>query len=295
MSVSGLHEQFCSDKITFENLSPLTIKWHKAIFRSFHNFSGDIEIKEITRPSIENWIRWGRTERNWSPKTVRSSLMSLGVFLNWCVKESYIDSNPVKDIKKPKLPKKIPKHLTIPQAEQLLQWAQAYPYHYAFEKNRAVAILAMFMYSGVRYQELINLKLSDVDLTYKTIHVFSGKGGKDRVIPLCHNLEGYLTPYLKERESINPYSPYFFVSKTLRGRMSDNVIKRLFEKLKKKSGIVFRPHMLRHTFATLMLEGGCDLFSLSTMMGHSDIKTTSIYLTATVKHLQAQINKHPLQ
>lgn len=295
MSILTLHEQFCSDKITFENLSPYTIKWHKAIFRSFHNYSSVHSIDELTRPVIENWIRWGRTERNWSPKTVRSSLMSLSVFLNWCVKEGLIDVNPAKDIKKPRLPKKIPKHLTIPQAEQLLQWAQAYPYHYAFEKNRAVAILAMFIYSGVRYQELINLKLSDVDLTYKTIRVISGKGDKDRLIPLSNNLEGYLIPYLKERENINPYSLYFFVSKKIRGKMSDNVIKRLFAKLELKTKQHIYPHMLRHTFATLMLEGGCDIFSLSKMMGHSDIKTTSIYLTATVQHLQLQINKHPLQ
>ncbi len=295
MTILALHEQFCADKITFENLSPYTIKWHKAIFRSFHTFSDIGSIEELHRSVVENWIRWGRTERNWSPKTVRSSLMSLSVFLNWCVKESIIETNPTKEIKKPRLPKKIPKHLTVAQAEKLLQWAQAYPYHYDFEKNRAVAILAMFMYSGVRYQELVNLKFTDVDLTYHTIRVISGKGDKDRLIPLCHNLEGYLLPYLKERENINPYSPFFFVSKTLRGRMSDNVIKRLFAKLEQKTKMHIHPHMLRHTFATLMLEGGCDIFSLSKMMGHSDIKTTSIYLTATVQHLQQQINKHPLQ
>jgi len=76
--------------------------------------------------------------------------------------------------------------------------------------------------------------------------------------------------------------------------MGYNVIKRLFAKIKKSSGIYFTPHMLRHTFATLMLEGGCDIYSLSKMMGHSDIKTTTLYLSATVKHLQSQMLKHPL-
>ena len=151
------------------------------------------------------------------------------------------------------------------------------------------------MYSGVRYQELMNLKLNDVDFTHKVITVSQGKGAKDRMIPLCDALEGYLFPYLQERSQLNPYSIYFFVSKLNHGKMSDNVIKRLFEKLQKKSKLKFYPHMLRHTFATLMLEGGCDIFSLSKMMGHSDIKTTAIYLTATVKHLQGQMRKHPLQ
>jgi site-specific recombinase XerD len=65
-------------------------------------------------------------------------------------------------------------------------------------------------------------------------------------------------------------------------------------KLKDASGVSFHIHMLRHTFATLMLEGGCDIYSLSRMMGHSDIKTTTIYLSATAEHLRAQMGKHPM-
>ncbi len=71
-------------------------------------------------------------------------------------------------------------------------------------------------------------------------------------------------------------------------------LKRLVGQLKKASGLSFTIHKLRHTFATLMLEGGCDIFSLSKMMGHSDIKTTTIYLSATAEHLRSQITKHPL-
>jgi site-specific recombinase XerD len=73
-----------------------------------------------------------------------------------------------------------------------------------------------------------------------------------------------------------------------------NGLRRVFAKLQRFTGIEFRPHVLRHTFATLMLEGGCDIFSLSKMMGHSDIKTTTIYLAASAQHLRAQMIKHPL-
>ncbi len=66
------------------------------------------------------------------------------------------------------------------------------------------------------------------------------------------------------------------------------------KKIRQKSGIHFYPHLLRHTFATLMLEGGCNIYALSKMLGHSDIKTTTIYLAATTAHLQEQIRKHPL-
>ena len=64
--------------------------------------------------------------------------------------------------------------------------------------------------------------------------------------------------------------------------------------MRKSSGIIFSVHKLRHTFATLMLEGGCDIYSLSKMMGHSDIKTTTIYLAASAEHLRSQMTKHPL-
>jgi site-specific recombinase XerD len=76
--------------------------------------------------------------------------------------------------------------------------------------------------------------------------------------------------------------------------LTETGIKRLVEAIREASGIKFTIHKLRHTFATLMLEGGCDIFSLSKMMGHSDIKTTTIYLAASAEHLRAQMIKHPL-
>lgn len=294
MSVQALHNRFCDYKLQIEYLSDSTIRWHRNMFKSFLQYSHISEISEITEELVETWLCWGRTERKWSIKTHRSALMAINVFLRWCVKKKIIRENPAQHIPKPRLPKKVPRHLTLEQAELILNCAKTFPYNGIHERHRAVAIFAMFMYSGVRFKELIQLKLTDVDFQNNTISVFSGKGGKDRLIPLCPKLKQYLVPYLAERTNINPYSIYFFVPSRGHQMIDYNVIKRLFAKIKKKSGIYFYPHMLRHTFATLMLEGGCDVFSLSKMMGHSDIKTTTIYLTATVQHLQSQIYKHPL-
>ena len=77
-------------------------------------------------------------------------------------------------------------------------------------------------------------------------------------------------------------------------RQGEKAIPRLVDKLRRASGIYFTPHMLRHTFATLMLEGGADIYAISKMMGHSDIKTTTIYLSASTEHLKGEINKHAL-
>jgi site-specific recombinase XerD len=295
MSLSLLHNQFCQYKITFENLSPKTIEWHEYFFRSFLRCSELKEVEQVTKISVEKWIIWGRTVRNWSPKTAKGAIVSINVFLNWSVEQNIILENPAKKIPKPKLSKKIPKHLSLEQAEKLLLWVQQINYRYDYEKNRAVAMIAMFMYSGIRFQELRSLTLADVDFVNKVITINGGKGDKDRMIPLAFTLQGYLKPYLLERTKTNPYSIYFFVSRDAPGKISEKALRRVVTKIRETSKIFFTPHMLRHTFATLMLEGGCDVFALSKMLGHSDIKTTTIYLTATVKHLQFQIKKHPLE
>jgi len=81
MSIIILHQRFCEYKTTFENLSPKTIKWHEMLFKSFVKFSSVSSIAEVNKKIVENWIIWGKTSRDWSPKTIRSSLVSLNVYL----------------------------------------------------------------------------------------------------------------------------------------------------------------------------------------------------------------------
>jgi site-specific recombinase XerD len=288
------HQEFCNYKIVFENLSPRTIQWYKHNTENYLNFSEIEHLEEFTKQSVERWIIHNKTHRNWAPKTIRNALMTMTAFGNWCVTNKYFAENPAKNIPKPKLPKRLPKHLTREQAQILLDWTMAYRYTYTYEKPRAVAIIAMFLHTGVRHQELINLKLCDVNLESNVIHVISGKGDKDRVIPISGKLHKVLKEYLKFREKINDESPYFFVNKISSNKLSSMVIKRLFAKLRVKTKFHFHSHLLRHTFATLMLQGGCDVFSLSKMLGHSSITTTTIYLSATTHHLKDQIVKHPL-
>jgi len=289
-----LHRRFCDYSLVFKGNTRRTIQWFEETIGYVGKQTGATRVEEITRRKVEEWIFRGKTERNWSAKTIRSRLQSLSSFVDWCVDEGYLKENPVKKISKPKLPKRLPKHLTQEQALSLIEWAQNFPYKYRFERTRTIAIIATFIFTGVRLNELRNLKMYDVDLRNRSLSVNGGKGDKDRIIPLNLRLIEVLEDYLKDRERLNKSCLYFFTSMRSDTKMGDLVIKRIVEKLRVKSGIYFYPHMLRHTFATLMLEGGCDLFSLSKMMGHSDIKTTTIYLSATVSHLQGQIMKHPL-
>ena len=111
---------------------------------------------------------------------------------------------------------------------------------------------------------------------------------------MSHTLAHTLERYVEERKRLNKSCPEFFTSLNRNSGFTNSGLKNLTRKLNRDSGIKFNIHKLRHSFATLMLEGGCDIYSLSRMMGHSDIKTTTIYLAASADHLRSQITKHPL-
>lgn len=194
----------------------------------------------------------------------------------------------------PKTEKKLPPKLTKQEALRLLEIVYNYPYPYTYQRYRNYAIFATFVYAGLRKSELLRLKMVDVDLANQSIYIHQGKGSKDRIVPISTTLFGILKRYLDHRARLNKTCPEFFTSLNRNMGFTETGMKRVVEFARKASGIPFSVHKLRHTFATLMLEGGCDIFSLSKMLGHSDIKTTTIYLAASPEHLRSQMRKHPL-
>ncbi len=202
--------------------------------------------------------------------------------------------NPTDDIEIPKKERKLPPRLTKQDAMKILEIVYNYPYKYRFLRYRNYAIFSTFILAGLRKKELLNLKLTEVDLENMSIFIRQGKGSKDRVVPICSKLAESLENYLDERKRLKKTCAEFFVSLNHNMGFTENGLKHLLEEVKTASRINFSVHKLRHTFATLMVEGGCDIFSLSRMMGHSDIKTTTIYLSASAEHLRSQISKHPL-
>jgi len=292
--IQTLHQRFCDYSRTFKGNTPRTIAWFEEIFDYFLRFSQIETPAQITQEKVEAWLSEGKSQKSWSAKTIRNRIQAIASFVQWLAKREYIPKNPLANIDRPPLPKKIPKHLPQEKALKLIDWAKSYPFTYRFERKRTPAIIATFIFTGIRLQELLNLKMNDVDIENKVLSIQCGKGQKDRNIPLQPTLIRILEDYLNDRKRLNKLSPYFFTSMRGNDRMKPNVIKEITNKLRKASGIYFYPHLLRHTFAVLMLEGGCNIYALSKMMGHSDIKTTTIYLTATTSHLQIEMSKHPL-
>lgn len=169
------------------------------------------------------------------------------------------EPNPMGDIEVPKLDKHLPKRITKQEAMRLLEVVYNYPYKYKFVRSRNHAIFSTFLLAGLRKRELLNLKLTDVDLENLSIFIYQGKGGKDRIVPICYKLAESLKRYLQERVRLKKTCPEFFASSQHNMGFTDSGLKRLVEMASQASGVKFGLHRLRHTFATLMLEGGCDI------------------------------------
>jgi len=271
-----------------------TIRRYRFVINYYCKYCHVSEFEQINEESLRKLFFYGRTERKWSTNTYINFIKSLVVFFRWCVKEKYMAENFAEKIEIPKLEKRLPPKLTKQQTMKLLEVVLNYPYQYKFLRYRNHAIFATFIMAGLRKSELLNLKFADVDLENLTIFVRQGKGNKDRMIPICFALAETLKRYVIERKRIHKTCPEFFASLNRNMGFTQMGLRNLVEIIKKASKINFGIHKLRHSFAVLMLEGGCDIYSLSKMMGHSDIKTTTIYLSATAEHLRAQITKHPL-
>lgn len=295
-SILELHDTFCQESFLIRNNTKATIRWYKFSLNGFLKYWGNQVrgVEDISTDKLREYLYSKRLAGDWSPDTFLNQYKGIKLFLKWCVNRGHIAENPILLIDKPKLSKKLPKRITMQEAQRIIEYSFNMRTCYRYERFRNRALLATMIYAGLRAKELLELKLSDVDMENRVIGVFEGKGRKDRVIPISPTLHRYLADYLKDRNRLKKDSIWFFV--TLRGNepFTYRGLTRVVSKIRKITKINFSPHKLRHTFATLMLEGGCDLFSLQKMLGHSDIKTTTIYLSASVKMLQTQILKHPL-
>lgn len=294
MDIQILSQKFCDYSLSIRGYSVNTIRRYRYAISCYSRFAGVTLLEQVTEENVRAVLFEGRTERKWSVNTYLVYYKSLLVFFRWCVKNGHMQKNPVEGVEVPKLEKRLPSKLTKSDALRLLEIAYNYPYEYKFLRYRNHAIFAAFIFAGLRKQELLQLRFADVDLENRTIFIRQGKGKKDRIVPISYALAQTLKRYAEERKRLGKTNPEFFCS--LRGSVgfTENGLAKLVQQMRKPLGLPFSVHKLRHTFATLMLEGGCDIYSLSRMMGHSDIKTTTIYLSASAEHLREQIGKHPL-
>lgn len=294
MDILTTFESYAAYVRGLRNYSQVTVKCRRGAVRFFVAQTGIRNLCGVSEEAAREFLLQGRIKRGWSVATFLTYLKHLNVFFAWGVEHGYANANPFAGMEKPRLQNTLPRRLTCEEAERLLQACPQLHYRNRFRQLRSQAVIAMMLYTGLRRAEILNLRREHVDLQTGVLCVVQGKGGKDRNLPINSRLSGILETYMAERQTCGVSNPYFFNSVLGDRPLSERELRRLIERLKVHTGLNFSSHALRHTFATLMLEGGCDIYSLSRMMGHSKITTTTIYLSASTKLLARSIEKHPL-
>ena len=225
------------------------------------------EVEQFTTEIIREFLLDQRELRQWSPKTFRNYRQDLKSFFNWCVKEKFFKENPVDAIEKPKLPKALPRCVSREEVQKILYHCEWYTWRYRLERIRNTAILATYILTGLRRQELLNLEVFDVNLVSKEICVRDGKNRKDRLVPIHPILMPKLETYFEERKKTKRPSRWFFTGVNSDKQLTAKDICRICKKISLDSGIYFTPHMLRHTFGRLSVEADLNLYKVKEIMG----------------------------
>lgn len=226
-----------------------------------------------------------------SNKTITRNISCLRSFYKYLIRFNKIDENPMILISNPKQDKLLPHYLTNEDIEKLLSVTNK-DTTYDIRDNLIIELLYS---TGIRVSELVNIKLSDIDLINESIKVL-GKGKKVRIVYFGNICRDKIKKYLNIRNTINPKNIEYLLINKRGDRLSDRSVRKIFENIIKINhlDITFTPHTLRHTYATHMLNEGSDIRSVQELLGHSSITTTGIYTHVSNEHLRSvYLKSHP--
>jgi len=282
-------------------VSPHTCKNYMVDMQQFLNYleerfpgvsaSGEAGLRRVDASVIRDFMSSMWNE--WSPSSMARKLASLRTFFNYCIKQGYIETNPAKEVATPKIPKRVPKFLTVDEVFALLDAAG----DDGALGVRDRAILELLYASGLRVSELVGLNVEDVDLKSQTVRVM-GKGRKERIVPMGEKACVALVSYLEKRGTLlgeKTAERAFFINRH-GGRLTARSIERLIAKYLRRCGVqkTVTPHVLRHTFATHLLGAGADMRGIQELLGHSSLSTTQKYTHVGIENLmKAYDESHP--
>lgn len=256
-----------------------------------YDFAGSIK-----RSEIMDFLVFVSDERGNGAKTRARKLSSIRGFYRYNVGvEHVLKTNPAENIDRPKIPKTLPKYLTVDESRELLE--AAYDDESKFSA-RNFAILTVFLNCGIRLSELVGIDLNDIDKDMTTIRV-RGKGAKERIVYLNDACREALSDYLKvrDRNAWPGHENALFLS-SRRRRISKQMVQVLAQNYFRASGLGnrgFTVHKLRHTAATLMYQTGkVDIRVLKDILGHEQLNTTQIYTHLSDESMQKAMNDNPL-
>jgi integrase/recombinase XerC len=241
------------------------------------------KLDEIQSSIVRSWLV-SMMDNGLSPRSVNRKITALKSMFRYAIKSGWLVVNPMYKVSSPKMPKKLPEYVDAEKLDLLLDTAE---FSSDFNGRRDHLIIELFYGTGMRLSELLGLKIEDVQLNTKQVKV-TGKRNKQRIIPLFDMLVKELKVYLSERNEIATSHREVFIFED--GSVLYPVyVYRLVNKYlslvstkKKKS-----PHVLRHSFATEMLNKGADLNAIKELLGHASLSATQVYTHNTIEKLKA--------
>ena len=248
-------------------------------FHKFLKFEFDIEdISEVTHHIIRNWISV-LLESGLTSRTVNRKITTLKSYFKYLLQEDVLSENPTRKIISPKSSKKLPIFIEKSKMDQLLNEIE---FPNSFDGERDKLIIDLFYMTGMRLSELISVSFLDIDFINSTVKVL-GKRNKERIIPLSISLLNQLENFFKK----NKLKSYFFVNLEGKKLTSKKVYTIVNYYLGKVSSVEKKsPHILRHTFATHMLNNGADINAIKEILGHANLSATQVYTHNTIERLK---------
>jgi len=274
-----------------KRFSEHTIKSYSSDISQFQDFlSSEFDItnkvEEISFQLIRSWIAY-LLENGINPRSVNRKISTLKTYFKFLLREGVLQDNPMLKVISPKSKKRLPVFIEEEQIENLLNKVE---FEEGFVGERNKLIIEMFYVTGIRLSELINIKIKSIDFENNLVKVL-GKRNKERLIPLSVNMLKELVDFIKKHQLSN------FLFTNLDGnKLYTKLVYRVVKKyigeissVNKKS-----PHILRHTFATHMLNNGADINAIKELLGHANLSATQIYTHNTIEKLKSVYKQaHP--
>lgn len=286
-----------TDYLSLEkNYSPLTVKAYQKDIESFVDFltshHDNIPLVQVNYHQIRTWIV-SLVEAEMSNRSINRKVSSLNSMFKYLIKVEDLEVNPLAKHKALKVRKKIQVPFSKAEINTVLTKVDG---ETCFDGLRNRLIVELFYSTGIRRIELINIKLNDLDISQKILRVI-GKRNKERIIPLIPSVIITLQQYIESRSKLEPILDEVFLLLTKKGtKLYETLVYRLinnyFSQVSSKEKT--SPHILRHSFATHLLNEGADLNAVKELLGHSSLSSTQVYTHNNIAELtKVYKNAHP--
>ena len=281
-----------------KNVSPHTVSNYRRDIEQFLEFlrrlsTGDFMFNAVDVLLARRYLA-SLVGKDYSRKTIARNIAALRSFFRYLCRVQVVDSNPFVGIRTPKLERRLPQFLDVPELDDLLKLPPA-----TVLGRRDSALLELLYGAGVRVSELVGLSLQNIDLSEQYILVF-GKGSKERIIPIGRLAVKAISSYLQESRPVllrkQPEKTDALFLNHTGTPLSDRSVRRILDKYVTRLAVHKRvtPHTLRHSFATHLLDNGADLRSVQELLGHVSLKTTQVYTHVSSERLVSVYrNAHP--